>query len=165
LGIDNFAGQARPADKVALILRLQKEGRLVGMVGDGINDAAALARADVGFAMGSNPARLMEEVADVVLLNSSPGRLLEVLALSDRMAKAIRQNLALAFLYNGIGIPLAIFGLLNPLLAVLAMFASSLTVIGNTLRVIRVTGQLPLPEVAISMPTNAATLTEAGELG
>jgi heavy metal translocating P-type ATPase len=165
LGIANFAGQARPEDKVALIRRLQEEGRLVGMVGDGINDAAALARADVGFAMGSSPARLMEEVADVILLGSAPSRLLEVLTLSDRMAKAIRQNLALAFLYNGIGIPLAIFGLLNPLLAVFAMFASSLTVIGNTMRVIRVAGQLPLPDAAISIPTDSATLTEAGELG
>jgi heavy metal translocating P-type ATPase len=165
LGIANFAGQARPEDKVALIRRLQEEGRLVGMVGDGINDAAALARADVGFATGSSPARLMEEVADVILLGSAPSRLLEVLTLSGRMTRAIRQNLTLAFLYNGIGIPLAILGLLNPLLAVCAMFASSLTVIGNTLRVIRLTGQVPLPPAAISLPTNSTALTEAGGLG
>jgi len=137
LGVTRFAGQAKPEDKVAIIHRLQAEGRQVGMIGDGINDAAALALANVGFAMGSNPARLMEEASDVTLFGSSPERLLSVLTLSARLATAIRQNLTLAFLYNGIGMPLAMLGLLNPLLAVFAMFASSLTVIGNTLRVVR----------------------------
>jgi len=137
LGITNFVGQARPEDKVAIIRRLQDGNRLVGMAGDGINDAAALALADVGFAMGSNPARLMEEAADVTLFGNSPGRLLTALTLSERLVRAIRQNLTLAFLYNGIGIPLAMLGFMNPLLAVFAMFASSLAVIGNTLRVVR----------------------------
>lgn len=136
LGITHFAGHARPEDKVAMVQRLLAAGRLVGMAGDGINDAAALAVADTGFALGSNPARLMEEAADITLFGSSPERLLVVLALSERLARAIRQNLTLAFLYNGIGIPLAMLGLLNPLLAVVAMFASSLTVIANTLRVV-----------------------------
>lgn len=137
LGIRHFAGHARPEDKVAIIRQLQAADRVVGMAGDGVNDAAALALAEVGFAMGSNPARLMEEAAAVTLFGCLPERLLVVLALSERLARAIRQNLTLAFLYNGIGIPLAMLGLLNPLMAVFAMFASSLTVIGNTLRVIK----------------------------
>jgi len=143
LGINNFRGRAGPEDKAALIRRLQEQGKLVGMIGDGVNDAAALGQADVGFGMGSNPARLMEEAADVTMFGSSPDGLFEVLALSQRMARSVRQNLVLAFLYNGIGLPLAVLGLLNPLIAVFAMFASSLTVIGNTLRVIKMNGPQP----------------------
>lgn len=137
LGIERFAGQCLPADKAALVRELQAEGLLVGMVGDGVNDAAALAQADVGFAVGSRPAALMAEAADVTLLGDTADRLPAVLDLSTLMIKAIRQNLLLAFLYNGIGIPFAMLGLLNPLMAVFAMFASSLTVIGNTLRIAR----------------------------
>ncbi len=135
LHVSRFAGQARPQDKVNLINRLQSEGFLVGMIGDGINDSAALAQADLGLGVGCNPGNIMEEAADVTLLGEDLDRLLETMELSQLLAKAVRQNLILAFLYNGIGIPLAVLGLLNPLLAVTAMLASNLTVIANTIRI------------------------------
>jgi Cu+-exporting ATPase len=134
LKIKRFAGRARPEDKASLVQRLKSQGFRVGMVGDGVNDSAALAQADVGFSLGVNLGRLMEEVADVTLFGGNISRLPVSLDLSRLLVKAVRQNLILAFLYNGIGIPLAVLGMLNPLLAVLAMLASSLTVIGNTMR-------------------------------
>jgi Cu+-exporting ATPase len=104
------------------------------MVGDGLNDAAALAQADAGFALSSG-ANLAREASDITFLTSDPVRVLEARRLSSLTCKTIRQNLFLAFAYNFLAIPLAISGLLNPLIAVFAMFASSLTVIGNALRV------------------------------
>jgi heavy metal translocating P-type ATPase len=133
---NEFRGQALPQDKVDLIRTLQKKGQRVGMIGDGINDAAALAQADVGFAMGTGT-NITREASDFTLLAGDPGRVLEILDLSALTMKTIRQNLFFAFLYNGLAIPLAVAGLLNPLVAVLAMFASSLTVIGNALRIFK----------------------------
>ena len=135
-GVDHFQGQALPQDKVELIKSLQRQNHRVGMVGDGINDAAALATADVGFALGTG-ANILREASDLTFLASDPTRVLEALDLSARAARAIRQNLLFAFLYNSIGIPVAAVGLLSPLFAVFAMFASSLTVIGNALRISR----------------------------
>jgi len=135
-GINQFRGQALPQDKVELIRSAQHEGHRVGMVGDGINDAAALAQADVGFALGTGT-NITREASDFTLLAPEPTRVLEVLDLSALTTKTVRQNLSFAFLYNGLAIPLAIAGLLNPLIAVFAMFASSLTVIGNALRISR----------------------------
>jgi heavy metal translocating P-type ATPase len=134
LGINQFRGQALPQDKVELIKSLQQKGHRVGMVGDGINDAAALARADVGFALGTG-INITQEASDFTLLASDPTRVLEIFDLSALTMKTIRQNLFFAFLYNGLAIPLAVAGFLNPLIAVFAMFASSLTVIGNALRI------------------------------
>jgi len=135
-GINEFRGQALPQDKVELIRSLQQKGRRVGMVGDGINDAAALAQADVGFALGTGT-NIIQEASDFTLLAADPTRLLEVLDLSALTAKTVRQNLFFAFLYNALAIPLAVAGLLNPLIAVFAMFASSLTVVGNALKISR----------------------------
>jgi heavy metal translocating P-type ATPase len=135
-GIASYLGQALPQDKVELIRSLQAEGRRVGMMGDGINDAAALAQADVGFAFGAG-SNILREASDITFLTPEPTRVTEAIDLSRRTVRTIRQNLFFAFFYNSIGIPLAMAGYLNPLIAVFAMFASSLTVIGNALRISR----------------------------
>jgi heavy metal translocating P-type ATPase len=135
-GMDEFRGQALPQDKVELIKSLQQKGRRVGMVGDGINDAAALAQSDVGVALGTGT-NIILEASDFTLLAGEPTRILQILDLSALAAKTVRQNLFLALFYNGLAIPLAVAGFLNPLIAVFAMFASSLTVIGNTLKISR----------------------------
>ena len=140
-GIARFQGQALPQHKGEIIKSIQQQGRRVAMVGDGVNDAAALAQADVGIALltGTNFAL---GSADIHLLSSDPLCVLDVIDLSCQALKAIRQNLFLAFIYNGLAIPLAMSGLINPLIAVTAMFASSLTVIGNTLRITRSSGKI-----------------------
>ena len=135
-GIPEFRSEALPQDKVELIRTLQAAGWRVGMVGDGINDAAALAQADVGFALGAG-SNIIQEASDFTLLSSDPGKVLDALELSSKAVGAIRQNLFFAFFYNSFGIPLAMAGWLNPLIAAFAMFASSLTVIGNALRISR----------------------------
>ena len=134
LDIGQFHGQALPRDKVEIIRTLQGKGKRVGMVGDGLNDAASLAQADVGLALGAK-GNLTREASDITLLSENPVKVLEAIQLSNLTQRIIRQNLFFAFFYNGLGIPLAISGALNPLIAVLAMFASSLSVIGNTLRI------------------------------
>jgi Cu+-exporting ATPase len=139
VGTDHAQGQVLPADKVEIIKTLQEKGHRVGMVGDGINDAAALAQADVGFALGTGT-QIAQEASDITLLSGDPTHVLKVLDLSALNVRTMRQNLFLAFIYNGLGIPLAISGVVSPLLAVFAMFASSLTVIGNTLRIARKEG-------------------------
>jgi heavy metal translocating P-type ATPase len=136
LGIESFIGQALPQDKVDLIKKLQKEGHRVGMIGDGINDAAALAQADVGFALGIKTG-ILKDASDITLLTDDPLTILKVLELSKLTLTIIHQNLGLAFFYNILGIPLAMTGRLNPLIAAVAMFASSLTVIGNSMRLYR----------------------------
>jgi len=138
-GIGNYRGQTLPQDKVKLIRSLQAEGRRVGMIGDGVNDAAALAQADVGFAFGAET-NILREASDITFLTPDPSRVLEAIDLSRRTVRTIRQNLFFAFLYNSVGIPLAVAGWLNPLIAVFAMFASSLTVVGNALRISRGNG-------------------------
>lgn len=136
VGIPDFQGRALPQDKVEIIQRLQRQGHRVGMVGDGINDAAALAQAEVGLAIGPE-VNIANETADAILLGKDPRRVIDFLDLSAGASKIIRQNLFFSFFYNGLAIPLAVAGLLNPIIAVLAMFVSSLTVIGNTLRIRR----------------------------
>jgi heavy metal translocating P-type ATPase len=145
VGIEECRGQMLPAEKAHLIVSLKRAGRKVGMVGDGLNDAAALAQADVGFAFGVG-SDLIREASDIAILAAEPGRVLDVLDLSQLATKTIRQNLLFAFLYNATAIPLAVSGLLNPLIAVVAMFGSSFTVIGNALRITRMKQNRRLPD-------------------
>ena len=137
LGIVRHMGEALPGDKARIIRDLRNDGYRVGMIGDGINDSAALARADVGIALGAAANMIVHEAADVTILSSDLRRVHDFLDLSNLAARVIRQNLVFASLYNAVGIPLAVLGAMNPLVAVLAMFASSLTVVGNTLRISR----------------------------
>ena len=140
LGISCFEGEALPADKVDMVRRLQGEGHRVAVVGDGVNDAPAIALADVGCGISAG-ADLANEVCHMRLMASDPAVFLDALDLSALAASAVRQNLLFAICYNAIAIPLAAAGLLNPLLAIIAMFASSATVTGNALRVSRKAGR------------------------
>ncbi len=134
LGIEKFKASLMPADKAAYIDRLHKEGRVVVMAGDGINDSIALARSDIAIAMGSG-ADVALSVSDVVLLDEKPIKIYEALMLSRRVYRAIKENLALSLLYNTVAVPLAVMGYVNPLFAALAMSLSSLSVVGNSVRI------------------------------
>lgn len=136
IGIDDYSGQALPRDKVDIIAETQARGERTAMAGDGLNDAAALARADIGITVGPG-ANLVRECADAAVFGDDPLKIPELIALSRLTFRVIRQNLFFAFFYNIFGIPLAAAGVLNPLLAAFAMFASSATVILNTLRISR----------------------------
>ena len=136
LGIDHWAGAMLPEGKADVVRGLRESGRSVGMAGDGLNDAAALAHADVGFAVGGG-SRVLFEACDVGLPGGSIEKIETMLDLSATTSRIIRQNLFFAFAYNALGIPLAVTGALTPLPAALAMFASSLTVLVNTLRITR----------------------------
>jgi Cu2+-exporting ATPase len=133
LGIASWAGAMSPADKYRMIERLQREGRTVAMVGDGLNDAPVLARADVSFAMGSG-ADAAQLKADVVLMSDSLEGTPETLRVARRAMRLVRQNIAWAIAYNAVALPLAAVGLIGPWEAALAMGASSLTVLLNALR-------------------------------
>jgi len=134
LGIDEVHAEVLPADKAALVAALRSglaSGLKVAMVGDGINDAPALAAADIGLAMAGTD--LAMQAAGITLLRGDPGLVAEALLLSRAVTAKLRQNLFWAFVYNVVGIPLAAFGLLSPVLAGLAMALSSASVIGNAL--------------------------------
>jgi Cu+-exporting ATPase len=130
LGIARVLAEVTPENKAAEVERLRAGGRVVGMVGDGVNDAPALAAADVGFAMAGGTDVAME-AAGVTLMRNDPRLVSAAIDVARRTTRKIRQNLFWAFVYNAVGLPLAALGWLNPLVAGLAMALSSLSVIGN----------------------------------
>lgn len=136
LGIDTALGAQLPDDKLVYVQHLQRQGAVVAMVGDGINDAAVLSAADVSFAMGEGAA-LAQLNADCVLLSGRLASFAEAATTADRALRVIRQNLGWATLYNGVAIPAAALGLLNPWLSAVGMSLSSAVVVINALRLRR----------------------------
>ena len=132
VGITQFHAEVRPDQKAVVIRRLQADGHKVAMVGDGINDAPALAQADLGIALGSG-SDIAKETGQIVLVSPSLRGIATAIRLSRATMTKIRQNLFLAFIYNVLAIPLAAFGMLNPLIAAGAMAFSDVSVIGNAL--------------------------------
>ncbi len=132
VGIDTARGAVKPADKSTTVEELQAEGFRVGMIGDGINDAPALAAADVGIAMGSGTDVAME-TAGVTLMRSNPGLVPGAISISRATWRKIKQNLFWAFAYNVVGIPFAVAGYLSPTIAGAAMAFSSVSVVTNSL--------------------------------
>ncbi|QNE16202.1 cation-translocating P-type ATPase [Pseudarthrobacter sp. NBSH8] len=133
ISLDDVHAGVLPAGKVEAVRRLQAGGAIVAMAGDGVNDAAALAQADLGIAMGSGT-DVAIEAADLTVMGNDLGQVAQAIELSRRTLAIIKTNLFWAFFYNAIGIPVAALGLLNPMLAGAAMAASSVLVVANSLR-------------------------------
>ena len=161
IGVDEVLSEALPADKVALIRSLQQEGRRVAMVGDGVNDAAALASADLGLAIGSGT-DVAINAADLVILRDDLRVAPTAIRLARRTLRTIHGNLAWAFAYNLIAIPVAALGLLNPLFAGAAMALSSTLVVFNSARLRRTVAAASVP--AASVPAASVPVRESGRV-
>jgi len=134
LGNIEVYSEMLPEDKARAIEKLQFAKEIVAMVGDGVNDAPALARANVGISLGSG-AEVSQANADLVLISNDLGKIRQAIQLSKTTLRTVRQNIGISILYNTIMIPLAMAGLITPLIAAVAMPISSLLVIGNAMRI------------------------------